>query len=170
MSVVCAICHCARDLPDDYTLWPRIVQSTLDIYPVTPSGKPTQPAKAYICARCLRCANSMRINLKSVIQGVKVSQHAVKRFVERKSGDFMPEEIARAAILKIFAQSRPIRFKNRLLENHPTAVKYTYAQGFIFVATREDPPVIVTVQTAGRRKLNSDFWFEGSEADKGVDS
>lgn len=163
MSVVCAICSCARDLPDDYTLWPRMVQSSLDIYPVTPSGKPTQPSKAYVCARCLRSANSMRIYLKSTIQGVKVTQHAVQRFVERQSGDFMPEEIARTAILKIFAQSRPIRFKYRAPKNHPAAVKYTYAQGFIFVATREAPPVIITVHTAGRRKLNSDFWYEGED-------
>lgn len=168
MAVVCAICSRARDLPDDYTLWPRIAQSTLDFYPVTPSGKPTQPAKAYVCARCLRCANSMRIHIKAVLRGVKVTEHAVKRFVERKSGEFMPEEIARTAILKIFAQSKPIRFKNSM--NRPNEVQYTYAQGFIFVVMQEDPPVIVTVEKAGHRKLNSDFWYEGWLADRGVNS
>lgn len=168
MAVVCAICSRARDLPDDYTLWPRIAQSTLDIYPVTPSGRPTQPAQAYVCARCLRSANSMRIHIKSIIEGVKVTQHAVKRFVERKPGEFMPEEIARTAILKIFAQSKPIRFKNKL--NLTNEVQYTYAQGFIFVVAQEDPPVIVTVEKAGHRKLNSDFWYEGWEVGKSVNS
>jgi hypothetical protein len=88
--------------------------------------------------------------------------------VERKSGEFMPEEIARTAILKIFAQSKPIRFKNKL--NRPDEAQYTYAQGFIFVVTQEDPPVIVTVEKAGHRKLNSDFWYEGWEAHQGVNS
>jgi hypothetical protein len=168
LAVVCAICSRARDLPDDYTLWPRISHSTLDFYPVTPSGKPTQPAKGYVCASCLRCANSMRIHMKAIIRGVKVTQHAVKRFAERKSGEFMPEEIARTAILKIFAQSKPIRFKNKL--HPPDGVQYTYAQGFIFVVAQEDPPVIVTVETTGHRKLNSDFWYEGWEANQGVNS
>jgi outer membrane protein assembly factor BamA len=161
----CGICNYTRDLPDDYNLWPRVVQGSIDIYPVTPFGKPTQPPIGFICALCLRAANSMRIYIKSIVQGVNVTQHAIKRFLERRAGEKMTEETARVTILKLYAQSKPIRFKSqhmihRFLKNEFTEVRYTYAQGLIFVVTREEPPVVVTVEATGHRKMNEDFWYE----------
>lgn len=165
MPPTCAICNYTRTLSDDFTLWPTEVQGPVDIYPVTAFGKPTKPLIGYICARCLKSANAMRIYMKSIIQGIKVTQHAVDRFMERHTGEHMTEEAARVTILKLFSKSKPIRFKSehmihRFLKNRSVEVRYTYAQGFIFVAAKEEPPVILTIEARGLRKLNRDFWYE----------
>jgi hypothetical protein len=99
------------------------------------------------------------------MQGVRMTKHAVDRFVERRTGEYLSEETARVTILKLFSQSKPIRFKgkhmlNRFLNNRRIAVRYTYAQGFIFVVAIEEPPVILTIEATENRKLNEDFWYE----------
>ncbi len=165
MSVKCSICNHAFELPDDYTLWPSVVKNPVEIYPVTVSGKPNKSIKGYICARCLHSANSMRIYIKSTLQGIIITNHALERFLERRSGDRLTNEAAKSSILKIFAQSKPIRFKSnymidRFLKHNLTEVRYTYAQGLIFVTTLEEPPVIVTIEATLDRKLNEDFWYE----------
>ena len=161
----CAICNWIRPFPDDFTLWPQEVQEHIDIYPITEYGKPTRRLKGYICARCLHEANEMRIYIKSIMQGVQVTKHAIDRFMERHAGEHMSDETSRVAIIKIFSISKPIRFKNRFmvqrfLNNRHKAVRYTYAQGFIFVVAKEEPPVILTIEATLNRKLNEDFWYE----------
>jgi len=99
------------------------------------------------------------------MQGIKITQHAVDRFLERRTGENMTTETARITILKLFAQTKPIRFKSkhtihRFLNNRSIEVRYTYAQGFIFVVAKEEPPVILTIEATGDRKLNDDFWYE----------
>ena len=165
MPPTCAICNYTRNLPDDFTRWPDVIQGPIDIYPITEHGKPTRRIKGYICARCLHDATATRIYIKSIIQGIKVTQHAVDRFLERTSGEHISEETARVTILKLFSHSKPIRIKSehmihRLLKNNLKEVRYTYAHGYIFVTTKEEPPVIVTIENAGQRTLNNDFWYE----------
>ena len=165
MSIKCSICNYKYELPDDYTLWPSMINAPAEIYPITVLGKPNKPIKGYICARCLRAANSMRIYIKSIVQGIIITSHAVERFLERYSGEHMTEEAAKTAILKIFAQSKTIRFKSkymidRLLKHELKEVRYTYAQGLIFVISIEEPPVIITIEATLDRKLGEDFWYE----------
>jgi hypothetical protein len=145
-----------------------MINTPAEIYPITVSGKPNKDIRGYICARCLHSANSMRIYIKSIIQGIIITNHALERFLERRSGEHMTEEAARISILKIFAQSKPIRFKSkymidRFLKHNLTEVSYTYAQGLIFVRTFEEPPVIVTIESTLDRKLGEDFWYEKEE-------
>ena len=165
MPPTCAICNWTRPFPDDFTLWPHEVQEPIDIYPITEYGKPTRRLKGYICARCLHDANDMRIYIKSIMTGVNVTKHAIDRFLERRKGENMTEETARLSILKLFSQSKAIRFRgkhmlHRFLAHNRTAVRYTYAQGFIFVVAIEEPPTILTIEATDDRKLNDDFWYE----------
>ena len=81
----------------------------------------------------------------------------------------MTEETARVTILKLFIQSKPIQFRSRhmihrFLKHRMTEACYTYAQGFIFVATKEEPPTILTIEATGHRKLNKDFWYEENKS------
>ena len=164
MPIQCAICNSTRDLPEDFNEWPQELGKSLDIWPVTDDGKPTSRIRGYICSYCLSAANSMCFHVRSLMHGVIVTNHAIDRFLERQRGEPMPRGVARRAIIKIYSKSKPIRFKSqyvikRLFNNDFEEVNYKYAQGFVFVVTKDKPAVIKTIEMAGGKKLNEDFWY-----------
>ncbi len=164
MGCSCAVCGYERPLPTDFNEWPPLVGTTVDIYLVTKRGKPDGEMLGFICAKCLRDANSMRIHIKSLLRRVRVTHHAVERFLSRLGGEAIEEESARGAIIKMFSHARQIRFKDeymlrRILSNACEAADYYYHGGFIFVTSREVPPVIVTVERTESKKLGADFWY-----------
>lgn len=164
MPVFCAICGFSRSLPEDWTEWPKILGTSSDIYPITKGGKLDGEVKGFICARCLGEAKRMRTNLQMILKGVTVTKHAIDRFIERSKGHSVTPEAARSAILKLYAQARPIRFRDdhmlrRIFSNKFQSARYFYIHGWIMVATDEDPPTILTMEVSGQKKLGKDFFY-----------
>jgi len=68
------------------------------------------------------------------------------------------------ANLKLSMIPKPIRFRSehvvrRLFTNRFEEVDYKFAQGFVFVVTKDQPATIKTVELVGGKKLNEDFWL-----------
>jgi hypothetical protein len=133
------------------------------LYPVTFYGKPNNPIRGFICARCLGEANKMREYLKSQLQNVQVSKHAIDRYLERQKGERVSDEAARIAILRLFGHAQRIAFRQefmteRLLK-HGKPASYFFHQGWIFVVTEDEPTTILTIEHQWARRLGRDFWY-----------
>ncbi len=164
MSCVCAICGFRKDITPEFKQWPLIMGKSSEIYPITKNGNPNRELKGYICAKCLREASKMRVYIKDLLSGIKVTKHAVERFLLRNPGEKMDKETAKRVIKKLFNRAEQIRFKDvymveRLLRNKVMPVDYYYSNGFIFVATQETPPTILTVELSMGKKLGKDFFY-----------
>jgi hypothetical protein len=164
MECVCRICGWKRDLPEDVRDWASVPDRNIDIYPVTEGGKPHGVIQGFLCAKCLRNASSMRLHVKAVQSKVRVTTHALDRFLERQEGERISSEAAKLAIIRIHDSARPIRFKERfmtqrLLNNGGKPVHYLYAAGWIVVTTQESPATILTIERNWHRKLGYDFWY-----------
>lgn len=164
MSIQCGICSYHANLSQDYSEWEHNNPQNSTFYPITKNGKPGSELVGFICARCLSRANMMRVFIKSRNAMIRVSKHAIERFLERDPSNDMSEESARVAIIKIFSQSKEIKLKTeytveRFFNNGQQLVRYFYSNGFIFVVTDEENPLILTVERKWNRKLNKDFWF-----------
>jgi hypothetical protein len=94
MKCACCICGWSRDLPEDLRDWAHVGDREIDIYPVTNAGKPHAEIQAFICAKCLRSANSMRLHIKALASKVNVTKHALERFLERQEGERISSESA----------------------------------------------------------------------------
>jgi hypothetical protein len=158
-------------LPTDFNEWPPLVGTTVDIYPITKRGKPEGELLGFICAKCLKDANAMRVYMKTFLRKVRITHHAVQRFLQRQRGEPVSEESARVAIIKVFDHARLIRFKDefmfrRMLNNECEAADYYYHGGWILVVSREHPPVIVTMERAGFKKLGRDFYYYDPDSEQ----
>lgn len=168
MECCCCVCGYSKSgMPADSET--RGITAYGDIYSVTHNGKPSGKLLAHICARCLRRANEMRGHVKSILSNVQVSRHALDRFLERQAGERISSESAKVAILKMFSHARKIVFKDRfmaqrLTNNQGKPADYFFQQGFIFVATKESPITIITIERQWHRKLGTDFWYAEEEA------
>jgi hypothetical protein len=159
----CKICGWSKDLPEKIKDWPKNKNGTTDLYPVCRAGKLHTEVNGYVCARCLSDANESRLNLKALLSEMKVSLHAVERFVERQEGDRITRDAARLAIIRMFDQARPIRFREKFMlqryVNNGQPADYRYLNGWILVATVEKPQTVMTVERSWERKLGFDFWY-----------
>jgi hypothetical protein len=134
------------------------------MYPVTENGRPDGKVRGFLCARCLRDANSMRDHIKAIMGGVRVSHHAVERYGERFKGERISEERLRVSLIRLFAKAKRIYFKDhfmaeRLQNNSGVPAHYWFNGGYIFVTTQTIPYTIVTVERAWGRRLGRDFWY-----------
>jgi hypothetical protein len=164
MPCKCAICGYEIGITQDFIEWPNIPGLQPEFYPVTRGGKPTGKILNFICARCLADANSMRVFIKTLMSGVKVSTHAVFRFIERTAAAISDEQVGRVAVLRAFSKARKIRFRpgftvTRILTNDFREADYFWVSDLVFAVTREEPPTIVTVEKLWGKSLYEDFFF-----------
>ena len=170
MAVVCTLCGWSKEIPSDFTHW-RELNVRAEFYPITSNGDPDGEMNGFICARCLRNANKMRIQIKASLSGLRITNHAYDRFRQRLEGERMNDDSIRQAIIKIFNNSRQIRFKDyfmerRLLNNNNIPADYWYHSGWILVTTKNDPRTVMTIERSWGRKLGVDFRY--LEADEPV--
>ena len=162
MLYTCAFCGHGWELPKRIDHWPQATPG-VEIYPVTDDGKPDGDLRGYICARCLGMATSMRVYM--LMASFVITEHALQRFISRNPRAHLDEATARVAMRKMLGQARRVRFKRefmtkRFVSNDCQEVHYLYSpNGFIFVTTIERPPVVVTVERTGGKKLNRDFFY-----------
>lgn len=160
----CNICGYSKELPEKVLDWPGALSGPADLYPVPPSGKLDQQARGYICAKCLGAATEARLNLKALVSGMRVSVHAVERFMERQEGEHVTRDAARLAIIRMFQRARPIEFRERfmaqrLANNGNQPAEYRYTSGWILVASAEKPQTVMTVERNWHRRFGHDFWY-----------
>jgi hypothetical protein len=164
MSCKCAICGYEKAITDDFHKWSDIPGYTAEFYPITKGGKPDSEVINFICARCLKHANSMRVFVKTLMSGVEVSDHAVNRFIERTSADISDKKVGRVAILRAFSKARKIRFQpgymvTRTINNEFKDAEYYLINDLVFVVTKDEQRTIVTVEKLWEKRLNIDFFF-----------
>ena len=158
----CSICGFAGDIlstSSDASL----AKSAAWLYPIRTNGKPSGHLRGFIGPRCLHEANMGRDHVKSLQADVRVSKHALDRFIERDPGERMSESAATTAILKQFRHAQQIVFKpkfmvERILNNGQPADYYFHA-GWIFVVTQTNPRTIITLERQWHRRLGRDFWY-----------
>ena len=160
----CNICGWSKELPASVLDWPSALTGPADLYPVTISGKLDQQVRGYICAKCLRAASEARLNLKALVSDMRVSVHAVDRFMERQEGEYITRDAARLAIIRMFQRARPIEFRERfmaqrLANNGNQPAEYRYVGGWILVASLDKPQTVMTVERNWQRRLGHDFWY-----------
>lgn len=144
--------------------WPDIPNIETELYPVTRGGKPNKELLNFICARCLRDANNMRVFIKTLMRGVVVTKHAINRFIERTGSDIRDEQVGRIAVIKAFSKARRIHFRPgfmlmRIMNNDFKAADYYWVNDLVFVVIGEKPQAIVTVEKLWGKSLNKDFFF-----------
>jgi hypothetical protein len=165
MSCICKLCGFEKGLTEDYTKWMGLVGLDAPLYPVTKNGQPGGTLHGFICARCLKSANSMRIFIKALVSGVQVTRHAIDRFIQRTKMVFPDEKTAKVAIIKAFSKSRQIRFTVmfqalRIINNQFKEANYYWNGGdLIFVTTKTTPATILTVEKPCNKRLNKDFIY-----------
>jgi len=164
MPCKCAICGYEKGITDEFTKWPAIPGLRAELYPVTKGGKPTAKVLNFICARCLKNANTMRVFVKTMMSGVQVSDHALHRFIERTSPDIADKKTGRVAVLRAFSKARRIRFRSdymitRLISNDFSEADYYWVSDLVFVVTNRKPQTIVTVEKLWGKSLNKDFFY-----------
>ena len=169
MPCKCSICGYEKGITEDFSKWPDIPGFNAELYPVTKDGKPTGEVLNFICARCLRHANTMRVFVKTMMSGVQVTDHAVGRFIERTSADISDKQTGKIAVLRAFSKARKIRFRTgymvtRIINNDFKAADYYWVSDLVFVVTRDKPQTIVTVEKLWGKGLNNDFFFEDYSA------
>ena len=165
MGCQCGICGWEKEITDNFLLWPKLMGASTVIYPVTRGGRPNNEVRGFICAKCLREANSMRVFIKSLFSNIQITKHAIDRYLERCVGSqVMDSETARLAMIKEFSQAKEIYFKEdyqveRLLNNKFIEAKYYFIMGHIYVTDTKTPPTILTVEPTFGKHLNQDFWY-----------
>lgn len=164
MPCKCAICGYEKGITEEFMKWPDIPNLKTEFYPVTKGGKPNSKLLNFICARCLRDANDMRMFIKTFMSGVVVSKHAIKRFIERTAPDIRDEQAGRIAILKAFSKARRIRFRPgfmiaRIIDNDFKEAAYYWVSDIVFVVASGKPKTIVTIEKLWGKNLNKDFFF-----------
>jgi hypothetical protein len=164
MPCKCAICGYEKEITDDFTKWPEIPGLRAEFYPVTKGGKPNAEVLSFICARCLKNANTMRIFVKTMMSGVQVSDHAVQRFIERTNAEISNKTTGRVAVLRAYSKARRIRFRSgymvtRLISNDFSETDYYWVSDLVFVVTKRKPQTIVTVEKLWGKSLNKDFFY-----------
>jgi len=164
MSIHCAICGYAKEITEDFRQWPLIGDAVVDIYPVTRRGRPSGEVRGFICASCLQSAKSMRLHVKSLMEGIRVTDHALERYISRCTKGAMGEESAKSGLIKEFSHARKVRFKEyymveRMLNNNSKGANYYFGQGFIYVTTQDEPLTILTVESAKDKRIGKDFWY-----------
>jgi hypothetical protein len=163
MPCKCAICGYEKGITEDFMKWSDIPGLKTEFYPVT-RGKPNAELLNFICARCLRDANAMKVFIKTLMSGVVVTKHAINRFNERSGSDIRDEHVGRIAVLKAFSKARRIRFCPgftimRIMNNDFKAADYYWVSDLVFVVTSGKPQTIVTVEKLWGKSLNKDFFF-----------
>jgi len=164
MPCKCAICGYEKAVTKDFLKWRDIPGLTTEFYPVTKGGKPTNEVLNFICARCLKHANTMRVFVKTMMSGIQVTDHAVSRFLERTGADISDKQTAKIALIRTFSKARKIRFRpayivSRIINNNFKAACYYWVSDLVFVVTEEEPQTIVTVEKLWGKDLNKDFFF-----------
>jgi hypothetical protein len=164
MTCKCAICGYERGITDDFTKWPDIPSLQVVLYPVTKGGKPDSEVLNFICARCLKNANTMRVYVKTLMSGVMVSDHAVLRYIERTGADIHDKSIGRVAVLRAFSKARKIRLRDdimkiRIMNNDYNEMDYYWVSDTIFVVSKSQPRTIVTVEKLWKKSLNKEFFY-----------
>jgi len=147
----------------DFTRWPDIPGMRAGLYPVTRNGRPDGQLNGFICSRCLKNANSMRVFIKTIMAGVQVTDHAALRFIERVTSG-IDIETARVAVLRAFSKARKIRFKDeymfrRFWNNNFEEADYYWNSDLVFVTTRKEPKTILSVEKLWGKSLNKDFFL-----------
>jgi len=164
MPCKCAICGYQKGVTEDFMKWPDIPGLKTELYPVTKSGKPETELLNFICARCLRNANAMRVFMKTLMSGVIVTDHAISRVIKRTGSDVRDEQVARIAILKSFSKARRIRFNpefmiRRIMNNDFKTADYYWVSDLVFVVSDVKPHTILTVEKLWGKRLNKDFFY-----------
>ena len=164
MTCKCAICGYSKGITDDFNKWPDIPGLQTMFYPVTKGGKPDSEVLNFICARCLRSANAMRVFVKTLMSGVIISEHAVLRYIERINPHIQDKSTGNVAVLRAFSKARKIRFRDdimrmRTINNDYNEMDYFWVSDTIFVVSKSQPQTIVTVEKLWRNSLNKEFFY-----------
>jgi hypothetical protein len=168
MLCKCAVCGYQKAITEDYTKWPYIPGFRPELYPVTRNGRPDGQLQGFICARCLKSANSMRVFIRTIMTGAQVTDHAVSRYIERSAKDISDFQAGRMAVLKAFSKARKIRFKDdymfrRVMNNNCNEAEYYWNSDLVFVTTRKEPKTILSVEKLWGKSLNKDFFLSDDQ-------
>jgi hypothetical protein len=131
-------------------------------YPITSNGHLDGALVGYICAKCLTQANAARSNFKAMGSGVRVSHHALQRFILRTNYDSTSLR-AEMALLRMYAKSNIISFKSgfmveRFLANDCTEVEYRLIGNVVLVVSVAVPKTIITVELLGNKRVGIDYF------------
>lgn len=156
MLCKCSVCGFKSDLPSGlFSNDAAPIPGPIEMYPITSNGKLNGWVAGFICARCLRQANDMRIAVKSRQQNVQITQHAVDRFLERQVGEQVTGDV-RVTILRLFSHARQQglgnqRARKRDCSGQPES-RFFHHAGWVFVTTGEEPLTILTMYRKGIQK------------------
>lgn len=136
MPCVCKICGWSADLPEDYKQWPDKTDNA-GVYPITRAGVPAGEMLGFICARCLRAANSMRVHIKATLARIKVGPTALRRFVNGQRNVRMDDASAKVALIKTFLSAERGRSKPQ--------IEIWHNAGWIFTVKKGEPLEIIAL-------------------------
>ena len=96
--------------------------------------------------------------------GVRVTEHALERFLERHAKGIDSEDSARSALTRTFHHAKEVRFtssylENRFAEKSTTRGRYFLHSGMIFVCSWDPPPVVITVYPTEQLKIGKQLEY-----------
>ena len=105
----------------------------------------------------------MQIYIKSIMSGVEVTQHAMRRYLERNDGEPITEKSAKTSIIRMFDCARRIVFRDknylaRMTEKHGDSFHW-YQCGWIFITTTDEPYIIKTLLYCRESHLRLNYQF-----------
>lgn len=164
MTCECTICGFKKHHTDDFKKWPNIPGQKIEFFPITEDGKPNSKLINFICLKCLGRANRMKSYIQALMAGLVISQHAVRKFIERNSIGIREELMAKKVMLKLFSNGQRIKFSDKTmlikkLNNNCSEAQYYLFENLIFVVSSGKPKTIVTVFKTEGKKLNQDFFY-----------
>lgn len=149
MSCQCSVCDRSIDVSADYSDWPKTLDKQPGIYPVTANGKLDGALIGFVCASCLLCANKARSDVKSLLAGVQVSEHAVRQYLKRHTGEPLQTDTAKVSIMRLFRDAKRIVFRHhsyvaKVAPKHGPSLHW-FKQGWIFFTTVDIPYTVKTM-------------------------
>ncbi len=164
MACKCSVCNRPFDLSENVSDWPKILEKAPGIYPVTTNGKLDGELIGFVCSSCLLSGNTTRSDIKSLLAGVDVSEHAIKQYIKRHPGEPLQVDSAKTSIMRLFRDAKRIEFFERsyvarVAPNHGPTL-YWFKQGWIFFTTVDVPYTIKTMYFASEFGLLLHHEFE----------
>ena len=169
MACTCSVCQRTLEITTDFASWPQVLEKRVGIYPITRSGNPEGELLGFICSSCLKSASKMQIYVKSIMSGIEVTDHSVRRYLERNDGEPISEAAAKALIIRMFDIAKRIVFRDknylaRMTTKHGASLQW-YQGNWIFITTTTEPYVIKTLLYCreSNLKLSVHFYYMKTE-------
>lgn len=163
MSCKCSICGYESDVPLNYKDWFSLSDLHIDIYPITQKGEMDDNVINFICAKCLRNANKMKVMIKLMRDKIAISDSLVNNFMDICEAQLNNKDKYKLHLLKQFKDSELIdKKKEKKLYNYLTSTFGDYVfhsnNDYIFII-KQNKDVKEIVGVKSKKKRNFPYYL-----------